>query len=719
MGNTVYQDSAPHQDGADGQSESLLLHYWYVFKKRIGVVAAFAGFLMLSVGIATSMSTPYYAATAVIEISPKADTPFEVDQVSEFVSATSSSELRNYYATQYKIMQSRSVLKRALQILREEHQVVELDSADKPVEAFRKLLTIQPIVETHLVNITFEHPDPAMASLYADTLARAYMESNLDRALQSTTDALAWLQLQKKDYREKKHLSDVAVHEYRAGADIVGLGERYSGGRRRLEGVQTAWSDATTEKIQLEAVHKELVQLAQKENWAPLAQHLAGTDVVLAALLQQHQALELERSGLAARVKGRHPDWVRVNAEMDSVAGQIRRKIDVVVAGEAASLELVSRREAALAKELEVAKAEVQELDRQMIDLKFLEGEAERNKQFYDSIDLRVSEVDLSQLMKNNNIRLIDAAVSTDNPVRPKLSVNLMMAMVLGLFGGTAVAFGLEYVDVTVKSREDIERVIGVPLLGVVPEIAELDLKALPTDVDRHLFVSARPRSAVAECLRSIRTNVIFRLPNKKVRTLLITSAAPREGKSFTSSNLSAIIAMTGSRVLLIDADLRRPSLHKRFGLTNDLGLTALLTAEHSFDQVVQKTHINDLDVVVAGPPPPNPGEMLGSGQMQRLVKSFRGYDFIIIDSPPVNVVADPLVLSSGVDGVLVVVEANRTRRTMVRQAGARLREMNAPVLGAVVNKLNMRTAGYGYNYYDTYGYYYTESEQTREPAAG
>ena len=303
--------------------------------------------------------------------------------------------------------------------------------------------------------------------------------------------------------------------------------------------------------------------------------------------------------------------------------------------------------------------------------------------------------------------------------VRPVLPVNLAMALILGIFGGTAIAFGLEYVDVTVKSREDIERVIGVPLLGVVPEIAELDLKALPSDVDRHLFVSARPRSSVAECLRSIRTNVLFRLPQKPVRTLLITSAAPREGKSFTSSNLSTIIAMSDSRVLLIDADLRRPSLHKRFGLTNDIGLSAVFQDEATVEQVVQRTHIEGLDVITAGPPPPNPGELLGSGEMQRALSHVRDYDFIIIDSPPVNVVADPLVLSAYVDGVLVVVEANRTSRNMVRQAGARLREMDAPVLGAVVNKLNMQTAGYGYNYYDTYGYYYTEVEAVREPAAG
>jgi len=712
-------DTGAHENETGATTESLLIHYWYVLRRRRGVVLVFTAFLMISVGIATSLSTPYYAATSVIEISPKVDTPFEVDRVSEFVSASSSSELRNYYATQYKIMQSRSVARLALDMLRTEHLVTDFDDAEKPVDAFRKLVRIQPVVETHLVNITVEYPDPQKAALFADTLGKAYMQANFDRTMQSTEAALTWLQERQAEYADQRKVSEEKVASFRAEAGILGLDEQYNGALRRLEGVQSAWSDVATEKIQVQAVYAQLVQLQGESDWSPLAQHLAVGNPVLSDLLKRYEALEQERSALSARVKGRHPDWVRVNTEMTAVEQQVRQQVADVVDGRRAELELVSREEAALAVELEQVKAEVKALDAQLVDLKFLEAEAERNKQFYESIDRRHTEVDLSKLMENNNIRLIDAAVPTDNPVRPVLPVNLAMALILGIFGGTAIAFGLEYVDVTVKSREDIERVIGVPLLGVVPEIAELDLKALPSDVDRHLFVSARPRSSVAECLRSIRTNVLFRLPQKPVRTLLITSAAPREGKSFTSSNLSTIIAMSDSRVLLIDADLRRPSLHKRFGLTNDIGLSAVFQDEATVEQVVQRTHIEGLDVITAGPPPPNPGELLGSGEMQRALGHVRGYDFIIIDSPPVNVVADPLVLSAYVDGVLVVVEANRTSRNMVRQAGARLREMDAPVLGAVVNKLNMQTAGYGYNYYDTYGYYYTEVEAVREPAAG
>lgn len=703
-------------DGAGGQSaESLLLQYWHVLLKRKGVVLAFTGFLLLSVGIGTTLSTSYYGATTVIEISPKTDTVLDVDEVSEFVTASSSSELRNYYATQYKIMQSRSTIERALQILREKHGINDFDSEEKPVRAFLGGLTVQPIVETHLVSITYEHPDPQRAMLYADTLAEAYMEANLERALESSTRALKWLNDQVEVFRSRQLESDLKVVQFRADNGLVGSSEQYSSSMERLASLQTAWSAASTNRIQIEAVYNQLAELARSPEQSALAQHLSVANPQLGLLLTTRDELSRERQQLLGTVGERHPDMVAADRELAAVKAQIKQILDDIVRGRKAELEVARNQESALAAELALNQEEVKGLDRKLVDLKILEAEAERNRQFHQSIDKRLSEVDLSHLLRNNNIRVIDAAVATDVPVRPKMAVNLAMGLVLGLFGGCALAFFMEYLDVTVKSREDVERVIGVPLLGVVPGVPSDELLSLETELDRNLFVNARPRSTVAECLRSIRANILFRTPNKRVRTLLITSAAPREGKSFTSSNLAAIIAMSGSRVLLIDADLRRPSLHKRFGLPNELGLCSAFAEGMGLAQLVQHTHIEGLDLIVAGPPPPNPGELLSAVRLQAALNELSGYDVIIIDSPPVNVVADPLVLSAVVDGVLLVVEANRTSRSMVRQAGARLAETDARVLGAIVNKLDIKTSGYGYNYYDSYGYYYTEAEQEAE----
>ena len=248
--------------------------------------------------------------------------------------------------------------------------------------------------------------------------------------------------------------------------------------------------------------------------------------------------------------------------------------------------------------------------------------------------------------------------------VRPRLTTNLPMAFLIGLLGGIALAFFMEYVDATIKSREDLEEVVGVPFLGAVPVLTTSDLLSLESDRDRSIYVNARPRSTAAEALRSIRTNILFRTPdNQPQKRLLIASAVPREGKSFISSNLATIIAMTGSRVLLIDADLRRPTQHKLFGITNDIGLSTVLIGERPLEQCVQRTHVKGLDLLASGPRPPNPAELLGGESMEQLIETNTAYDFVIIDSSPIGAVADPLILSRFVDGVLMVIESNKTNR--------------------------------------------------------
>jgi len=574
------------------------------------------------------------------------------------------------------------------------------------------------------VRIGFEYPDPDTAALFANVVSQAYIDLNLRRALDASRLAMTWLEEQHEVYRTRKYESDEKVHIFKYANDLVGIDDRYNTTVESLSKLQGAWSEAMTERVQVSAVHRKLKVLAEQPEWAPLANHLASENGALRSMLSRHDTLVQEKGRLAIRYGVKHPEMVRVETELTIAVAQIRGAVGDDVSAKKAELDVLANREAALKRELDRAQDQVEGLDGRRIELKFLESEAQRNEDFYKDLDKRLSEVDLGLVLRANNIRIIDSAIPDGIPVRPKLPINLAMSLVLGLFGGCGLAFFMEYLDVTVKTREDIEQVIGVPMLGIVPGVAPEEMRALPNERDRSIFVHARPQSTVAECMRSIRTNVLFRIPKKAapgqphpVRKLLITSAAPREGKSFTSCNLSAIIAMTGSRVLLIDADLRRPAVHKRFELSNEIGLGALFRGEISVDDVIVKTHVEGLDCIVAGPPPANPGELLGGGFMKRLLESLTTYDVIIVDSPPVNVVADPLVLANLVDGVLIVVEANRTSRNIVVQAHSRLKEMKANVLGAVVNKLNIQTAGYGYYYYDTYGYYYTEAEQAQDAA--
>jgi capsular exopolysaccharide synthesis family protein len=288
----------------------------------------------------------------------------------------------------------------------------------------------------------------------------------------------------------------------------------------------------------------------------------------------------------------------------------------------------------------------------------------------------------------------------------------------VGLIVGIGLAFLMEHVDRTVKSREEVEEIIGVPFLGAVPLIDDREVMEATRDIKRSVFVSVRPKSTTAEALRGVRTNLLFRLPKKQKLRLLITSAAPREGKSFVSSNLSAIIAMTGHRVLLIDSDLRRPLQHKIFGIDNDRGLSTALLGEAPVTDCIQKTNVPGLDVLPSGPHPENPAELLGSQGMADLLDSIQGYDVLVIDSSPIGAVADPVIVSRMVDGVVMVIHANNTNRDLVVQTKARLAEMHTNILGAVVNRLDVRKDGYGYYYYYDYDTHYYDEDVKPAPEA-
>ncbi|MBT3223764.1 MAG: CpsD/CapB family tyrosine-protein kinase, partial [Proteobacteria bacterium] len=274
----------------------------------------------------------------------------------------------------------------------------------------------------------------------------------------------------------------------------------------------------------------------------------------------------------------------------------------------------------------------------------------------------------------------------------------------------------------TIKRREDVEAASGVPLLGLGPLINPAQLAALEMEVDRAVFAYSMPRSPMAECLRTVRTNLLFRAEKGPIRRLLITSASPREGKSFISVNLAAIIATAGSRVLVIDADLRRPMVHKSFGLSNSVGLVDVLLGDIDLDGAIQHSHVPGVHVLTAGPIPTNPSEMLGVEAVRGLLDRSTDYDIILIDSPPVNVVSDALVLASLVDGVMFVVQASRTSRQLVSNCCSKLQEVNQNLLGTVVNKLNIQQDGYDYYYYynDYYSYYSSaeERETRREMTA-
>lgn len=701
--------------GTNLRPESQLLYYWNILVKRRLVIAAFAIVITITVAVSSVMSKPVYKSTASIEIAPQAPTVLANDR--PVASLTPDIWLLDqYYATQYELIRSTKVMSEAVRRLREEHAVTEFDGVAMPDRKLKAMVAVSPKSGTNIVFISVEHNNPEMATLYANEVARAYISFNLDRSLEAGRQAFDWLAEQRRLYERKQVESQRKTLDFRT-AKGLGSEEGVNATVETQESLQAAWSAAHTTRVVAEARNEELRRIAQSEDWKGLANTLAEGDTVLKGMLADEKTLEQERTKLSARYKSEHPEMQRVSREIEGINVNIRSQLKTMIDAQQAEVDLARAEEDRLTTELDLVTKALAVRGSDLIELKVLESEAERNELFFRSLDERMTEVGLSQFMQANNIRMVDEAILPGAPIRPQVLSNVLSAILVGLVGGAALALALEYVDATIQSREEVEAATNAPMLGIVPMIAKEQIEQLTSEIQRSIFVYAMPKSNVAECLRTVRTNILFQASKKPVKRMLITSAAPREGKSFIASNLSAIIAMAGTRVLTIDGDLRRPTLHKRFHLSNDIGFSNVLMGQVSLKDAIQPTHVPGLHILTTGPSPGNPSELLGADRVRDFLDAITGYDLIILDSPPVNVVSDALVMASLTDGVVFVVEAGRTSRRLVMQCAQRLKEANPNLFGTIVNKLDVRHAGYGYYYY-YYDYAYYMEGNADDPRA-
>ena len=690
----------------------LLDKYLTILRIRRQVIFIFAGVLIVTALIATAVATRRYSSRAVVEVMAVAPKVMDSMEEVESLGAGTKDIARLYYATQLQIVRSRSIMSKSLDILRTEHGITEFDEEEEPINTLRKQFSLTMRPETTLFNFDVVDTDPVRASLYANTIATVYMDYNLERGQIATKQALKGLEKEVLRYREEKLKADKKVHEYKYKNNLIDIEIDYESVQIRIGELISMQNELQTEIVNLEVTVGSIESQIKMNRWRSLAQNYANykDQQTLSSLLVRESELTQEWNKLNVYYLPDHPELQRAEQEIIGIRNLIKDELNSILQMMTITLEDLYSKKSLFKEEQEIFSDSLKELDKKKIDLAFLIAEATRNETIFNELDARLSQVDLSQFTSANNIRFIDKAEPNFEPVHPNLMQNLLLSIILGLLGGGGLAFLVEFLDNSIKTTEDLEKMLGMSLLGVVPSLDQDDVDQILSNKERAIYAYTRQRSPIAEALRSIRTNIKFRTGDKSPLVLLVTSAVPQEGKSFMSSNLSAVMAMSGQKVLLIDADLRRPSIHRLFDLTDGYGTVNVLQGEMSFQSVAQDTHVPGLKVVAAGTPPSNPNELLGNGILQKIRELAPEFDVIIIDTPPVTAVSDPMVLSPMVDGVVLVVEANGTKRPVVKQAVSRLKGVNAPLLGGVVNKFDSKRSGYGYYYYYAdYGYYAEE----------
>ncbi len=698
--------SPPHGEGpASRQAGTHLREYWKVLRQGQYTVLAVFLLVVAVTAVYTYLQTPIYRATAIVEVQPKPTSLAPGQDVSGLGSAGYGWWAEEkYHNTQVQVIGSRDVARRAFESLGLQDHPMFAEASD-PIDAFRKRVQVDPRRETGLIEISISGADRYAITEWANAVAEAYVRRNLDKAKDKVEVAIETIRgqiepletdLQNAEEDRMDLLREKQVIDPASQAEIVqrNLAEYH---RQRTE------SEGKVGRLQntLNKIRELLRDGADPATLPELA-----NDPTLQDLNRQKVALQREIEAARVRFRPNHPTLAQKAEELDTVERRIDEQVSRIVAS-LRNQEAVERRNL---KDIESLIARAEQVSRRVGEVtsqyEIRSTQTETKKHIYELIAGKMNEVALAQELLSNNISLLDRARVPLHPLKPRKKVNLMVGAMMGLFLGVGLVFFLDYLDNTFRTPQDIEDYLGLSVLGVIPKFDQQEAGS----------------RAVKEAFQSLRTSLIFSSKNRSRKVVLTTSTGPQEGKSSSVANLGRVLAGSGDRVIVVDCDLRRPTQHQHLDLARDRGLTNYLAApegETDWQSYVLETNTRNLHAIVCGPIPPSPPELLGSERFRALVRQLRErYDWVLIDSPPAASLADASLLATLVDMVVLVVRHNHTDRDLVIRTAQQIRALNAPLVGAVMNNVDIGKA-FSKDYYYAGYYYYTEGADGRKRKSG
>jgi len=699
-----------------------LLAYWRILVKRrrliVGVLVAVVALALL----VTLTSTPIYRATTVLQLEKSG---IQVLPVNGILPGDAAGWDPEFLQTQYELIKSRSLAERVASELDVDPGTLERlqdpgwlgrimtllsPKSSKPAakatqasrnDAVRRVqqiagiisagLSVEPIKDSRLVRVNFDSPSPQFSARVANAIADGYIAAGLERRFGASSYAKTYLEEQLKLTKARLEDSERRLVEFAQKENLVNTGEQgQSLAAQNLVQLNTALATAQDQRIRAQS------RWQQAASGAMPADMLANSNV--RALQQQKSQLQAQYQLKLQTFKPEYPEMLQLKSQMDELDRQIAKELDAIRASVKAEYDAAVRQERILSEQIAAVRAQALDVDGRSIQYNILKREVDTNRQLYDGLLQRYKEVGVAGDVRANNISIIDRAEVPTGRFKPNLTLNLAIGCLLGIVLGVLLAFLLEFLDDTLKTPEDIEQRLKVPVLGIIPKLGPKESV---------VEASADPQSSFSEAYRSVRTALQFATDHGVPRTLLVTSTGPGEGKSTTALALARNLTQLGKRVLLVDADLRNPSLHRTLGIRVEVGLSNLLAGACTFAEAVQASGVPQLDVIPAGPLPPNPAELLaGSKLVSLLTVGSERYDHVIVDGPPVLGLADAPILSNAVDGTLLVVCSGATKISAAQSALKRLLVARARIVGVLLTKYDARTAGYGYGYGYGYSYY-------------
>ena len=730
--------------------DSVLREYLRVLIKRKFVVLSCLIIIFLLVLIATLRMIPIYDASGSIAIN-------KLDP--SFINFKDSASAADYYDpadldTEVKILKSDLLALQVIKQLNLDRRVEFGGKGDVPsptaigittddlqvnssrvtnlLGAFKGNLkvTLQP--NTRIIEIHYTSPNKELAATIVNTLVNTYIEQNFKTKFESTMQASDWLSKQLVDLQMKVETSQEKLVKYQKEHSILGIDEKQNIITEKLDELNKELTAAESDRMQRESLYRltqggdpDVIATATANNSEGNA---SSGSTLLDKLRSQQADLKIQVAELSTQFGPSYPKVAQLNNQLKEIDSQIQAEIRKI-GGKVRNQYLAAvQRESMLHDAMEKQKQEANKLNESAIEYSLLKRDVETNRQLYEGLLEKLKEAGVTAGLRSNNVKIVDAARVPQAPSEPNIPRNLAFALLLGLTSGVGLAFLLENLDNTVRTPEQAQLISALPALGMIP----LGSKRPNEDGNRRLAVAAskeavelvtqsRPQSQMAESYRALRTSLLLSSSGAPPRVILVTSAMPQEGKTTTSINSAIVLAQKGTRVLLIDADLRRPGVHKALGMGPRSGLSNVLTGSADVQQAITRSQVvPSLFVLPAGTPPPNPAELLASANMRDLIDSLkRDYDHIVIDTPPTLSVTDAVVLSTRADAVVLVIRSGKTTKQALRRARELLVRVNARVTGVLLNAVDLSSPDY-YYYYEYQGKYggryYQEDELPLDP---
>jgi capsular exopolysaccharide synthesis family protein len=713
-----------------------LIDYWHILLKRKWLILMALSITLACDFVWTLRTVREYAATSRIAVYRESTANEELPTAQ---SNTQEDDYTVNLATQVKLLESDSLI---LQVIRKlelgnNANFMPLPSAGSRanvsdaratqireaamVGIFKSHLKVAIIPGTRLIDVRFVNRSPELAATVADAVSAALVELNLRSRFEATMQASEWLSRQLADLQVKVEDSERKIVDYQKTHDLTGVDEKDNIVTSKLDEVSRDLTTAEMDRIQKEAQLRMIL--------AEQGSGQAITSSLLEKLRGTKADLETQLADLGTQFGPNYPKIAEIRSELQKIGDQIQLEVDRVVHTAQSDYQAAVQKEKMLQDALNAQKEEANRLNETQIEYALLKRDAESNRQLYDGLQRKMKESTLEAGLQSSNIRVAETARIPVAPFSPNVSQNMAVGALIGIFLGIVVAIVLEGVDTTIGTSEELSEITGLSVIGLIPaavvvkprsrmdRVFERKLPELQQRQSPETLALTKPKSEVAEAFRAMRTAVLLSGPRgADPKVMMITSAMPADGKTTVACNLAIVLAQRGSRVLLVDADMRRPSIHRVLGVSNSGGLTAILTGTATLrSEVLPLQSVPGLDVLPAGPVPAYPAEILANAKFGELLEQCRReYDHVIIDTPPVLSVTDGVVVSVHADFVIIVARSRRTRRAAVRRAAALLYQAHANVQGVILNDIDLSSPDYAYQYgYRGYRYRYAYGDDS------